>query len=94
MAAWLEKHPKSFWGRKRLGARLVNEEKWQSAREVLEKLKAIYPEYVGSENVYMLLAAVYQRLSDPAAEHKVLEELAFVARQRSLVEEIERWRSW
>ncbi len=26
--------------------------------------------------------------------YKVLEELAFVARQRSLVEEIERWRNW
>ena len=26
--AWLEKHPKSFWGLKRLGARLVVEGKW------------------------------------------------------------------
>ena len=46
------------------------------AKEVLEKLKALYPEYVGAENAYLLLAVVYRRLSDPAAEHKVLEELA------------------
>ena len=30
----------------------------------------------GPENPYLLLAIVYRRLSDPAAEHKVLEELA------------------
>ena len=35
VAAWLEKHPKSFWGRRRLAARLVAEEKWPQAKEVL-----------------------------------------------------------
>ena len=74
--AWLEKHPKSFWGLKRLGARLVVEGKWAQAKDVLEKLKAIYPEYVGPENAYLLLATVYKRLSDPVAERKILEELA------------------
>ena len=54
--AWLDKHPKSFWGLKRLGARLVVEGKWAQAKDVLEKLKAIYPEYVGPENAYLLLA--------------------------------------
>ncbi len=52
------------------------EEKWAKAKEVLEKLKVLYPEYVGADNAYLLLATVYRRLSDPAAEHKVLEELA------------------
>jgi tetratricopeptide (TPR) repeat protein len=76
LSAWLETHPKSFRGRLRLGARLVAEEKWQRAREVLEPLKRLYPEYVGPENAYMLLAAVYRRLPDPSAEHAVLDELA------------------
>ena len=31
---------------------------------------------MGPDNAYLLLATVYRRLSDPAAEHKVLEELA------------------
>jgi tetratricopeptide (TPR) repeat protein len=31
---------------------------------------------VGADNAYLLLAAVYRRLPDPAAEHAVLEELA------------------
>ena len=76
MTAWLEKHPQSFEGLRRLGARLVVEEKWQKAKEVLERVKALYPEYVGPDNPYLLLAIVFRRLSDPAAEHKVLEELA------------------
>jgi tetratricopeptide (TPR) repeat protein len=74
--AWLEKHPESFWGLKRLGARLVVEGKLAEAKDVLEKLKAMYPEYVGPENAYLLLATVYRRLSHASAERKVLEELA------------------
>jgi tetratricopeptide (TPR) repeat protein len=76
VAAWLDRHPKSFPGLRRLGARLVAEEKWPRAKEVLERLKTLYPEYVGPENAYMGLATVYRRLSDPAAERRVLEELA------------------
>jgi tetratricopeptide (TPR) repeat protein len=74
--AWLDKHPKSFWGLKRFGASLVVEGKWAQAKDVLERLKAIYPEYVGPENAYLLLAMVYKRLPDPVAERKILEELA------------------
>jgi tetratricopeptide (TPR) repeat protein len=76
LTAWLEKHPQSFEGLRRLGTRLVVEEKWQKAKEVLERVKTLYPEYVGPDNPYLLLAIVFRRLSDPAAEHKVLEELA------------------
>jgi tetratricopeptide (TPR) repeat protein len=76
VAAWLEKHPKSFWGWRRLGTRLVTEQKWQRAQEVLEQLKKFYPEYVGPENAYMLLATVSRQTSDRSAEHAVLEELA------------------
>ena len=43
---------------------------------MLERVKALYPAYVGPDNPYLLLANVFRRLSDPAAEHKVLEELA------------------
>jgi tetratricopeptide (TPR) repeat protein len=76
LSAWLEKHPKSFWGQQRLAARLVTEEKWAEAKGVLEKLKGLYPEYLGPENAYVQLATVHRRLSDVAAERKVLEELA------------------
>jgi tetratricopeptide (TPR) repeat protein len=76
IAEWLDKHPKSLPGQRRLAAALLVEEKWAKAKHLLEKLKAIYPDYVGPDNAYLLLAGVHRRLSDPAAERKVLEELA------------------
>jgi tetratricopeptide (TPR) repeat protein len=76
VAAWLEKHPQSFDGLRRLGARLVIEQRWPEAKKVLEQLRALYPGYVGPDNAYLLLAVVFRHLSDSVAEHKVLEELA------------------
>jgi tetratricopeptide (TPR) repeat protein len=76
VAAWVEKHPQSFDGLRRLGARLVIEQRWPEATKVLERLRALYPDYVGPDNAYLLLAVVFRQLSDPAAEHKILEELA------------------
>ena len=74
--AWLKTHRNSFQGRQRLAARLVAERKWPEAKAVLLELKAAYPEYVGPENAYMLLAAVYKQTSDAVAENAILEELA------------------
>jgi tetratricopeptide (TPR) repeat protein len=74
--AWVEKHPKNFSGLQRLAARLVTEQKWERAKEILQRLKALYPDYVGSENAYVLLATVYRKTSEKSAERVVLEELA------------------
>ena len=52
------------------------EEKWPQAKAALLKFKALDPDYVGAENAYVLLAAVHKRLSEPAEERAVLEELA------------------
>jgi tetratricopeptide (TPR) repeat protein len=76
VAAWVEKHPQSFDGLRRLGARLVIEQRWPEAKKVLEQLRALYPGYVGPDNAYLLLAVVFRHSSDSVAEHKVLEELA------------------
>lgn len=75
LAGWLARHPRSVPGLRRLGTRLVAEERWDEARDVLLRLKATYPEYVGPDNPYMLLATVHRRLSDPEAERAVLAEL-------------------
>ncbi len=76
LSAWVEKHPKSFPGLRRLAAKLIEEGKLARAREVVETLRSLYPEYVGPENPYMLLAAISRKQSDAAAERKALEELA------------------
>ena len=54
------------------------EGKLEAAKPSLEALKKQYPEYVGPENPYVLLAAIYRKTSDTAAEHAVLEELASI----------------
>ncbi len=74
--AWLEKHPKNFWGRQRLGAQLVREEKWAEAEAALRGLRSLYPEYVGEDNAYELLAATYRKTGKPTEEAAVLEEWA------------------
>ena len=76
VAAWVEKHPQSFDGLRRLGARLVVEQRWSEAKKVLERFKTLCPDYVGPDNAYLLLAVVFRQSSDPVAEHKILEELA------------------
>ena len=76
IAEWLKNHPQSFRGRQRLAARLVAERRWPEAKAVLLELKALYPEYIGADNAYVLLASVYRQTSAAAEEHAVLEELA------------------
>ena len=72
---WLEEHPQNFWGQQRLAAALLNEEKWDEAKVAAEALRDLYPEYVGPENAYSLLAAVHRHSGDAAAERAALEEL-------------------
>lgn len=76
LAAWVEAHPKSFWGVQRLAARFVAEKKWPEAEKAATELKALYPEYVGPQNAYSLLGDVYRETNDPAKEAAGLEELA------------------
>ena len=81
LSTWLEKHPKSFPGWRRFATRLLAEGKLEPAKAAIETLRALYPEYVGPENAYMLLAALSRKRSDPAGERKALEDL--VARDGS-----------
>jgi predicted Zn-dependent protease len=76
LEAWLAAHPRSFWGWKRLAARLVTEEKWEKARKAVETFKGLDPDYVGAGNAYVLLATLCKRSSDPAGERAALEALA------------------
>jgi tetratricopeptide (TPR) repeat protein len=81
LGAWVAKHPKGFHGWRRFAAKLVEEGKLGRAKGAIETLRAMYPEYLGPENAYMLLAALSRKQSDPAGERKALEEL--VARDGS-----------
>jgi tetratricopeptide (TPR) repeat protein len=74
LEAWLERHPKNFWGLQRFAVRLVQDENWQRAEKTLKELQALYPEYAGSSSAYELLAEVYRHTPDPAKERAALDE--------------------
>lgn len=76
VADWLAEHPNNFPGQLRLASALVAEEKWAEALPAIEALRALYPEYVGPENAYVLRAAVHRKKGESTAERQALEELA------------------
>jgi tetratricopeptide (TPR) repeat protein len=76
VTAWLATHTKSFLGWQRLASALLADKKWPEAKAALLKLRALFPDYVGPENAYIMLAAVYKHAADAKAEHAILEELA------------------
>jgi len=74
--AWLEAHPKSFPGLRKLAVKLVAEADWPRAKTVIEKLRAAAPEYLGEDNADWLLATVCRKTSDAVGERSALEALA------------------
>jgi len=86
--------------RERAG-RLLNEQKWEAAKEPLKKLLKLYPNDVAANNAYVSLAAVHRKLDETDQEAEVLEELASRSgdslesylRLLSLAEERKDWRA-
>jgi hypothetical protein len=76
VGAWLKEHPKNFWAMQRLSLRLIKEQKWDEAESALQNFRQLYPEYIGGDNAYELLAVVYQKTRKTIEESVVLEELA------------------
>lgn len=73
---WLADHPQSYFGLLRFAQLLISQEKWVEAKVPLEKLIELYPEDVGADSPYLLLANVHQKLGETEAEYTVLEKLA------------------
>jgi len=76
LAQWLAKHPNSFWALQQRVMHLLAEQQWESAKDPLRKLIALYPDYVGEGNAYELLAQVHRGLGESDQEIRVLAELA------------------
>jgi tetratricopeptide (TPR) repeat protein len=73
---WLEQHPSNFWVLTVYAKALVANRQWQKAKEPLNKLIALYPDYAGEDNAYGLLAEVHRNLGEAQEEQEVLEKLA------------------
>ncbi|OHB61540.1 MAG: hypothetical protein A2167_02860 [Planctomycetes bacterium RBG_13_46_10] len=76
IAGWLEKHPDNFWALTQYAKNLIAVRKWEQAKEPLNKLVALYPQYTGEDNAYQLLAEVHRNLNEIELEREVLSKLA------------------
>jgi tetratricopeptide (TPR) repeat protein len=79
LAEWLAKHPNNFWGLTLYAKNLLADRKWEDAKEPLKKLIALYPQYAGDDNGYLLLAEAHRNLGETDQERHVLAKLAIIS---------------
>ncbi len=98
---WIEGNPNNFWALTLYAKTLLASSKWTEAKEPLEKLIDLYPQYAGDDNAYRLLAEAHRQLGETEQEKDVLSKLAKISSDASyayarLVEiamETEDWQS-
>ncbi len=73
LARWVEEHPTSLSGLLALAKQSIQTRNWERAVPPLEKLIDLYPEQIGGDSAYVLLAAVHRQQKSIAAERRVLE---------------------
>jgi predicted Zn-dependent protease len=71
---WVADHPKNFAALQALSVKLIEEERFAEAKTPLKTLQSLYPEHVGANNAYELLARVHRALNEAADERRVLGE--------------------
>ena len=79
LETWVKEHPKNFVGQMALAQQQLAAKKWDEAESTLRQLISIYPTYIGGDNAYERLAAVYQKLERPVDERKILEQFAAIS---------------
>ena len=73
---WAEQRPTNFWVMTRQVEEAVRRQDWETAKPILEKLVDLYPDCIGSDSPYPLLARVLRAEGATNAEMAVLSELA------------------
>ena len=76
LAEWLKEHPNNIPVLTLYAESLMANGKWEQAKEPLNKLIKLYPQYVGRDNAYQLLAEAHKNLGEIEQEREVLEKLA------------------
>lgn len=74
--AWAKNHPTNFWVMTRKANELVEDKKWTEAKPLLQQLIQSYPDFVGPESTYRMLAAAHRALGETNLEREVLERFA------------------
>lgn len=73
---WLADHPDNFRGLEGYALALIAEEKWEAAREPVERLLELMPNYAGEGSGLPMKAKISRELGETEQELAVLEELA------------------
>lgn len=73
---WVADHPTSLQGLTLLSAQLVDRREFEKAKPYLQKLIELFPQQVGNDCPYEMLAAVYRELKDTINERKILQQYA------------------
>lgn len=74
--SWAKEHPTNFWVMTRKANDLVEDKKWTEAKPILQKLVEAYPDSVGPESAYRLLATAHRALGETNSEREVLDRFA------------------
>ena len=75
---WVKSHPTNFWAMTYQAEKLSEEKRWSDARPILEKLVQLYPDSIGADSAYPLLATTYRALGETNAEKEVLAKYAAI----------------
>jgi tetratricopeptide (TPR) repeat protein len=73
--AWAKDRPTNFWVMTRKAAQLVEDKNWIEAKPLLQKLIEDYPDFIGPESAYRMLAAAHRSLGETNAERQVLARM-------------------
>jgi len=100
LAEWLQKNPNNIPALTLYAGNLTAQGNWEQAKEPLNKLIKLYPQYVGKDNAYRLLAEAHRNLGEIEQEQEVLDKLAenssnaihAYERLMEISEENENWR--
>jgi tetratricopeptide (TPR) repeat protein len=74
--AWAKDHPTNFWVMTRKVSDLLEDKRWVEAKPILQQLVDAYPDYVGPDSAYRLLAAAHRALGETNLERELLERFA------------------
>ncbi len=76
LAHWVADHPNSLQGLTLLASQMIEKGEYAKAKQHLLKLIELYPEQIGSDCPYELLAAIHKELKESIDERRVLEQYA------------------
>ena len=79
LTLWLAEHPNSVSALTLQAKTLLAQQKWQEAKQPLEKLISLYPQYAGKDNGYFLLAEAHRNLNEIEEEYEALDKLAAIS---------------